>query len=227
MKNLVIFDVCNTVVDTNSTYSYIDYLIKNWVKPRYRFFFHNYFIKKVINWIGLLLNIFWNNIHVNLIKYYFKWLNKNQIEELSIPYFEWYKSKIFKSMDDIIKTQKNNNKIILLSASINPPIDYLKSIYWIEWFSSILEVKDWFYTWRINMPLWWEKEKIFSKKIFNLDKYEKTELYTDNFDDTSLIKFLDTNSKLTIVHIVLTSGNWKNYRNKFFNSYKIEHEFIH
>jgi phosphoserine phosphatase len=112
----------------------------------------------------------------------------------------------------------------LLSASINPPIDYLKERYNLKWFSSLLEEKDWEYTGNLIMWLWGEKEKVFKEKLLNIEKYAEIEFYTDNKDDISLMNyFLAQNKKLKIYVIPY---NNKKYWKDYFSKSKIKYEFV-
>ena len=221
MNKLVIFDVCNTLVDTNSTFSYVDYLLNKWIKPWYRIFFHSRFLGYFYTILYLLFKF---DSKIFLTKKYFKWLSVKKITALSWEYYEWYENKIFPHMLEIINKEKSKAKIILLSASINQPIDYLKDKFQIEWFSSILEEKDGFYTWRVQQSLWWNKEQIFKKWKVNLNNYWSVDLYTDNIDDCWLIKYLNDHCKCVIIHIIPYKN--KRYWNKFFTVNKINYEFM-
>lgn len=221
MRKLIICDVCNTFVDTNSTFSYIDYLLKKWVKPRYKIIFHNRLIWYFYTILYLLFGL---DTKIFLTKRYFKWLNVGKIKVLSKEYYERYESKIFPHMLKIINEGKDTSKIVFLSSSINPPIDFLQDKFWVEWFSSILEEKNWIYTWKVLQPLWWKKEIIFEEWKINLNEYEKIEFYTDNMDDSWLIKYLDKYHNNVNIFIVPYKN--KKHWNKFFSNNKIKYEFM-
>ena len=127
-------------------------------------------------------------------------------------------------MLDIINHEKKTSKIILLSSSINPPIDFLKEKFWIEWFSSKLEEKDWKYTWKVLTPLWWKKETVFEKIMFDLKEYRKIDFYTDNHDDYNLIKYLNQQNNNLKIYI---KSYWnKKYWIRFFSNNRINYEFV-
>lgn len=220
-KDLTIFDVCNTIVDTNSTYSYIDFLLNKWIKPWYKILFHNKLLWYCYHIIYIIL---WFDVKIWFVKKYFKWLNVKKIKKLSLEYFSRYKSKIFLHMLEIINHEKKASRIILLSSSINPPIDFLKEELWIEWFSSILEEKNGIYTWKVLQSLWWKKEEVFKNKYFDLNKYQKIEFYTDNHDDINLIKYLYKQNDNLKIYIM---SYWnKKYWDDFFYINKINYEFM-
>ncbi len=219
--NLVIFDVCNTIVNTNSTYSYIDFLISKWVKTSYKILFHNRIFQFLINWFSFL---FKKNYQIVLIQKYFRWLNVKQTQTISIPFFKWYEKQIFPHMKNIINTEKKLwSHMILLSASINPPIDYLSEKLWIRSYSSKLEEEKWIYTWKVS-PLRWKKERIFINNHIKLSEFSTIELYTDNIDDVWLIKYLKRNSLWLYVHILPYEN--KRYWEKFFKLYDIKHDMM-
>lgn len=221
MKNLIIFDVCNTLVDTNSTFSYVDYLMNKWIKPWYKVFFHNRFFWYFYTLIYLVFKF---DSKIFLTKKYFKWLNVEEIKNLSQEYYERYEKKIFPNMLDVISKERWKSKIILLSASINQPIDYLKNKFQLEWYSSILEEKNGLYTWRVIQSLWWNKESIFEKWKINLNKYSQIDFYTDNWNDVWLIKYLGNHHSCVFIHIIPYKN--KRYWNKFFSINKINYEFM-
>lgn len=221
MKKLIIFDVCNTIVDANSTFSYVDYLIDKWVKPRYKFLFHNRYL-----WYFyiLLYILFHFDLKIYFVKKYFKWLNVDRIESYSKAFYKWYENKIFPDMFDLIESEKNKSKVILLSASINQPIDFLKNKFWVEWFSSVLEEKNGIYTWNVTESLRWKKESIFERWYFKIDEYQWIIFYTDNLDDVWLIKYLNDHNK--DVHICIVPYKNKKYRNNFFTINKYKYEYV-
>lgn len=221
MKKLVIFDVCNTIVDTNSTFSYVDFLIKRWVKSKYNILFHNKFLRYCYFIIYLIFHF---DCKITFTKIYFKQLDVKKIKLLSWEYFERYENKIFPDMLKIINNEKKSFKVILLSSSINPPIDFLKKKLWIEWFSSTLEEKDGKYTWKILQPLWWKKEIVFEKQLFNLKDYREINYYTDNHNDTNLIKYLKEKNNNLKIYI---KSYWnKKYWDNFFSNNKIKYEYL-
>lgn len=220
-NQLIIFDVCNTLVDTNSTFSYVDYLIWKWIKPKYKFLFHN----KYIWYLHTLLYILFHfDSKIYLVKKYFKGLNVDKIESYSKEFYKWYENKIFPNMFDLIKSEKNRSKVILLSASINQPIDFLKSKFWIEWFSSVLEEKNGIYTWNVEEPLRWNKESIFEKWYLKLSNYSWITFYTDNLDDIWLIRYLNNHNKN--VNICIVPYRNKKYWNNYFINNKYKYEFV-
>lgn len=221
MKKLIICDVCNTLVNTNSTFSYVDFLLNKWIKPYYSLIFHNKLLQYFYRFNYLVFNF---DLKVFLIQQYFKWLSVEKIKSLSLEYFKRYENKIFPHMLELINREKTSSKIIFLSSSINPPIDFLQDKFWISSFSSKLEEKDWKYTWKILKPLWWKKEIIFDEWMIDLKEYGKIDFYTDNINDSWLIKYLNIHHKQFKVYIVPYDN--KKYWNKYFSNNNINYEFV-
>lgn len=220
MKRLIIFDVCNTFVKTNSTYSYIKFLINAWIKPFYRYIL---FLKWVSFLYSIVKTLTWLDYEIKFIWFYFKWIEKEKLSEVNNKFFKWYEWQISKKFERIVKNSRWS-KVIFLSAAINPPIDFLKKKFWIDGFSSVLEEKSWIFTWKFVRNLWWQKESIFINNEIPLKTYEHIELYTDNIDDCNLILYLNKETKYLKVNII----PYKNikYRRKFLNSFNINYEFI-
>ena len=219
-NNLVIFDVCNTFVNTNSTFSYVDFLIKKWIKPYYNIIFHS----KIFGLFFTFFNIcFRKDLKIIFVKKYFKWLKEYDLKNISSNFFLWYYWKINHNMKNILKNRIKDSKCIFLSASINQPIDFLKNKFWLEWFSSVLETRNGIYTWKTNISLRWNKEYVFQSWLFNLWDFDNTIYYTDNIDDVWVIKYLNDNSKIFTVNIIPYSNKifWEN----FFSTNEIRHEF--
>lgn len=221
MKKLIIFDVCNTFVDTNSTFSYVDYLINKWIKSWYKTFFHN---RVLWYFYTILYLLFRFDFKIFLTKRYFRRLNVKEIDNLSQEYFKRYENKIFSHMLEIINKEKRTSKVIFLSSSINPPIDFLERKFKVDSFSSKLEEKNWIYTWKVLEPLWWRKEIVFKNKKFDLKNYEEIKFYTDNLDDINLIRYFSKNNKDLKIYI---RSYWdKKYWDDFLNINKIKYEYL-
>lgn len=221
VNKLVIFDVCNTLVDANSTYDYIRFLINHGIKKHYRIFF----IKRYI-WLfyAILNKIFQKDTQREITLRFMKGLKKKDLEEINRKFFQRYDSKIRKDTFDRLILDNRKYDTILLSASINPPIDYLKEKYHLKWFSSQLEEQNWIYTGKLLRSLRGEKEKIFQEGLFTLESYKEVDFYTDNQDDTPLINYLNKLGKDLKVYIIPYNNKW--YRKDYFNLTKIAYEFI-
>ena len=195
--------------------------MSKWIKPWYRNLFHN---QLLWYFYTLLFLLFKFDFRIFLVKRFFRWLRVDEINSLSIDYYNRYEKKIFPSMFSLINSEKKKSKVILLSASINQPIDYLKNKFWIEWFSSILEEKAWIYTWKVIQSLRWNKESIFIEWKFSLNNYDSICFYTDNLDDVWLINYLNNHHK--DINICIIPYKNKKYWKRFFNSNNINYEFL-
>jgi len=222
MKNLIIIDICHTLVKTNTTYSYMKYLMKNWVKPCFNYLFFNKFTTLIIIIFKSLFNI---DIEEKIIALYFKWINLEKLEKINNNYFNRYEKQISLKIFKIIEDNRINNKIILLSAAVNPPIDFLKKKLNLEWYSSKLVEKKWIYNWKFQISLRWKKELIFQKWIFKINWYESIRLYTDNKDDINLMLYLK-NQCTNFKSMIIPYKN-KDYWEKILPKNDINYEFIY
>lgn len=223
MKKLILFDVCWTLVNTNSTYSYINFLIKNWIKSYYKPLFFEKYIWLLYHFLS---KIFKKDIKRDLAVHYMAWLRVSQLQELNNKYYnEFYRYTLKENIFNKLKSLQNRWDIYLLSASINPPIDLLKDNIDVSWFSSTLEEKNWIYTWKLTLDLLWKKENIFFSKKLNIDNYDEIEFFTDNQEDISIINYLNQHNKNFKINIILKNN--KNYWDNYFKNKKIKYEFIY
>ena len=157
MKKLVLFDVCKTLVNTNSTKEYICFLDSNniWNKI-YSRILKNRYLSILLYLINKYLNI---DLSRELVFSFFKWISISNEDKLSKKFFNQYILKKTKIMDILIKYKKNKSyDIYLVSASINQPIDLLANHLWVWSFSTRLIVENNKYTWHVYHDLLWDKE---------------------------------------------------------------------
>ena len=227
MKKLLIFDVCNTIVNTNSTNEYINFLIehnlwnklyKNLLKNKYVLILF-YFIHKYTHY----------NIHRKAIFKFFKWIKLDDVEKINYKFLKLYLSKKTKVMDILTKTKNiNETDIFLISASINQPIDLLSEYLWVKSFSTKMTIKNKKYTGWVEHDLLWNKEFIIKKWAINLKKYHECNIYTDNTSDFNFIKYLNQSSiKSLKVYPVIKNNEQKKKRENFLFNNKVKHEFIY
>lgn len=225
MNNLVLSDVCDTLIDLNSTYDYIKFLCKHnyWNKLLW-FLLNNYFFKL---FSFVIFKITKYDIHRKLTFIFFKNIKRNSLNLINQDFRDFYISKRTKILDKIIEHNNKWEKVVLVSASINPPVDMLWNYLWIDYYSSILEEKNWIYTWKIKNDLLWNKESLLISKELDINKYETVVFYTDNLSDIWFIKSIQNLSKNSKFYIVLKPEKLKNKRLKLLNSNNIKnYEFI-
>ncbi len=217
-KTLVIFDVCWTLYNWNSTIDYIRFLIKKW----YKRYYYPFFLKKYIWIFYVFINkILRKDFSRIIIWNFFKWLKKEEVKKFDKEFSEIY----FKNLINISEIEKyKNEKIILLSASINQPIEILANKFKFDYFCSKLEVKNWIYTWKYIFDLLWKKEIIFEQKFFNILWFDKIIFYTDNMEDISLINYFLKKNKSLELYIVKLKN--EDYWNQKLKNKKLKYEFI-
>lgn len=226
MCRLVLSDVCDTLIDLNSTYDYIKFL-----------YTHNYWNKilwkilnnRSFNLFSYILNrIIWIDFQRKLTPLFFKGIKKSNFSNINKDFREFYISKRTKILDKIIDHKNKWDKVVLVSASINPPIDMLSNYLWIEHYSSILEEnKEWKYTWKIKNDLLWNKESLLKTKKLNLKKYNNVVFYTDNLSDIWFIKAIQRLAKSYKFYLIIKHEKIRNKRTNLLHTNNIKnYEFI-
>ncbi len=225
MKNLILSDVCDTLVDLNSTYDYIKFLCNHNYWNKFLGFLLNNYLFKLFSFIFYKITRY--DIHRNLTFYYFKNMKKVDLKDINQQFRNYYLSKKTNILDSIIDHKNKWDKVVLVSASINPPIDMLWSYLRVDYFSSELEEKDWIYTWKIKEDYLWNKESLFLSKKLDISKYDNVSFYTDNLSDIWFITFIQKLSKNSNFNLIIKSEKIKNKRLKLLHSNNIRnYEFI-
>lgn len=225
MKKLVLFDVCKTLVNTNSTKEYICFLDSNniWNKI-YSRILKNRYLSILLYLINKYLNI---DLSRELVFSFFKWISISNEDKLSKKFFNQYILKKTKIMDILIKYKKNKSyDIYLVSASINQPIDLLANHLWVWSFSTRLIVENNKYTWHVYHDLLWDKEYALKNSDINMRGYDECFLYTDDISDFSLIKFLKLSTNHLKIFPIINNRINEKKRRKFLSNNKIDYEFI-
>lgn len=224
---LVIFDVCWTLIEENSTNFFLTHLYK---KKFYNFFWYLYRKCFFILWpiFGIIYRIFKYDMSRLFLALSFWWAKRQDIEKLINSFEDIYLSKR-KNIHYLKKELDNkNNKVILLSASIWEPIEILTKHYKIQSFTSQLSIKNNRYIWSMDRDLLWKKESIFKSDKIDLSDFYAVDIYTDNLEDVSIINYLKTKEKLDKVSIVINNKENQSYWEKYFISNWIKnYEFIY
>ena len=216
--NLVLFDVCGTLIDGNSTQLYVDYLLENGPV--------NFRAKHYKRWkpfFSLIAWIFRKFFHLDItrliIRKCFSGIKQEEITNLNKKFSSFYLKKLKNHEHFLIEKQKWKT-IILVSASIDPPIQILAEFLSVPYYASKLEQKNNILTWSVTEDLQGRKESIFKDNRINLNDYKKISFYTDNKEDISLISYLHKTKKLEKVNIILLSQDDRLYREHYFTSLK-------
>lgn len=225
MTHLILSDVCDTLIDLNSTYDYIKFLCKHnyWNKVLWKLVNNRYF------WFlcYVAFRFTWLDLQRKLTFLFFKNMKIEDLNKINQSFRKFYISKRTNILDKIIEHKDKWDKIVLVSASINPPIDMLWNYLWVEYFSSELEEKKWIYTWKVKKDLLWNKETLLISKKLDISKYDNVSFYTDNLSDIWLIMFIQKFSKNSKFYLIIKSEKKRNKWLKLLHSNKIKnYEFI-
>lgn len=225
-SRLVVFDVCNTLVDVDSTRFYLDFLEAKW--------YHRFSLLKLLDntilhfFLAAIHKIFKYNIHRTLTFRCFKWIRQNTLDEINPLFFKEYLSKTKDLINHIAKYKASGDMVILLSASIHPPIELLARHLWITSYSSQLATKNGIYTGEVHKDLLGKKESIFKEASINIKDFSEIVLYTDNIEDISLIKYMQEHSLKSKFHIIINNKKIVTKRKHLLSDNKItKYEFIY
>ncbi len=188
-QQTALFDVCNTLTKTNNTHDFIGFVVKE--QPLRHCLFRFYTLISFIITTLHLHHIFKKDYPRQGIISLLKGYTVDEIEQKAKTYVEkLYEKKLFheKIMQILHREQAHNTNIVLISASINPPIQALATKLGITtYYSSELAVRKGVYTGKLHTDLLGKKDTLFENKLHALD-VEHTSFYSDNQDDVLLMK---------------------------------------
>lgn len=189
MKNhkTVFFDVCGTITKTNNTFDFIGFVLKRDNAPKY-FAFRAVVLAVTIARILRIHRLFKEDIARKMAIKLLKGYSVERVGARAKEYSDILERKgLFrKEIITIVKNLKADGaRIILLSASIDPPIrEIAKRLEIEEWYSSELAVDRGLYTGEMSKDLLANKETVlYLIKDF---KKEDSAYYTDNEEDFGL-----------------------------------------
>lgn len=185
-----IFDVCGTITEKENTFSYIYFLQKTVFQKVW--FFCTWFI-------GLLLSpVFGGNYAEQRIIKLMRGYSQEELDDEAKKYAHYLKNHnlfITELLKTVQKKQKNTQRAVLMSASIEPPIKAIANLLKIkEYHATTLGFNNSKCTGLIKDNLWGRKHT----RLKNA-KISKYEVYTDNRSDLDLVNgsqeaFIVTNS---------------------------------
>ena len=200
---LVVFDVCDTLYYSNTTFDFIEYHTKHQLIKRLLFKIYTSKISPLF-----ILGVFYNKIfNCDIIKdFSIKLLEGDSKERLysSAENFldQVLKSKKILELHDVLKNSKEQSRVILLSASIDPVIFAISKKLEVPFFSSELEYDNNLCTGKLKVDLTGEKETKLSTKDFM-----QMTVYSDNLSDANLM--LKAKSAYAIIHNSSQKQFWK------------------
>jgi len=188
---IAIFDVCGTITKTNNTTDFISFVLK---ESRLKHFL----FKLIYTFFFLLSTLRLNKLFKEDIAriVFIKFLKNYSYNEIKLKAKEYVnllykKDLINNNILDIIKKEKyDKDKIILISASIDPPIiEIAKKLGIKEFFSSKLEIIDGKYTGKLKLDLLGKKELILKRKLKKIN-FLNSSFYSDNIEDLTIMKII-------------------------------------
>lgn len=216
--DLYLFDICDTLYKTNTTFGYINFVLKQ----------TNSYIKYSLLWlISSRLSPFYylsafvyTQWHFDLPKLlairYLKGFSKNTLYELGVMYFEQdlKKLQISKTHNMLNKLKKEGKEIILISSSLDPVVNSIATSLNVKYFSSLLEYKSNVCTGKIKKDLTGKKHDILIE-LNELKAYESVGVISDNYSDLALLKMAD--EKWVVLNSNKMKKKWGNLDAHYLN----------
>lgn len=203
MKKVAIFDCCGTITKTNNTFHFINFVTKDSLIKRVLFRF--IVALNVLNLSRLSRTDFTRTLAIGLLRGY----STGEIHQKTEKYVELIKQKKLFNSQVISLIQKEKNEkdaVLLISASINPPIEELARTLDIgEYFASQLEIKNNKYTGKLKYDLLNNKGAV-TKDLKNLD-FKNSSFYSDNFEDLEVMQKFG--SSYPVVPSPQAEAKWK------------------
>ena len=205
-KKVVIFDICGTLYNSNTTFDFLSYSFSN--KRIFRYFSNLYksFVWKAIN------KILRDYLHFDLTRkialLFLKGIERKQLYQM----VEWYYDGFLKSKEnsEIINRLRSylsdsENRVILLSATIDPVAKIIsRSLGCVEFYSTELEYEDGICEGRIRQDLLGGKITV----LHSLGITDRVDdFYTDDFSDD---KVLDIAKQKHIIVYEKYRKRWEN-----------------
>ena len=187
MKNIVVFDICGTLYQSNTTYDFLLYYFKSIKSKKLKSFRRNFSIPfKVIFKLMILLKVDYY-IRQRLIKY-IKGEPVDLVEKVATKFVrEILVNRKIAFTQNLIKENIIDTEIevILISASIEPVVKAIANELGVEnYFSTLLDTENDVFTGRIKKEMQGNKLPMF-EKIKNNDTAYLT-FHTDNKEDLPL-----------------------------------------
>ena len=206
---IVIFDVCDTIYKTNTTFFFLDCYFKNNKKF--------YIFRKLTRFYPLIvLNyIFYKFFKKDFIRLYAtSFLKGEEIKKVKSFSAELVKTKLSElintSVEKMIKEYKNEGyQVVLMSGSYDFLIEQVAKYFTTDLFyASKLKVSENFYTGKYEDDILMNKFQLF-KKDFKF--FDKLSVVSNNKTDLELMKFADQSFAVCLKQS--DENFWKKYNN--------------
>jgi phosphoserine phosphatase len=187
-NSIVFFDLCETLYDVNTTFSFLDFFFDNNKKYKFFRFISKLKVSKLLNYI--LIEFF----HFDIIRTFaIRFLKNISVSELKyeLPkYLDLIKEKKIEVSNNLLLEAINSkSEIYLISASLDFIVDFFEKLNGFTGsVSTTLEVIDDRFTGLIKRDLLGNKD-IEIKRI--LKKSKKSYFITDNLSDANCINIVD------------------------------------
>jgi HAD superfamily phosphoserine phosphatase-like hydrolase len=206
-KSVIIFDICGTLFDSNTTFDFLDFLLLHNSKYNLLKKIKKNILFKVINKLILKLTKFdlLKVLSVKFLKNYTKEELEKKAEEF---YMEYLKQREKREIVEILTNHvKRGDEVVFLSATLDFLANTIAREYNVpDIYSSRLQYKNKICGGKVELDLLKKKEITFKNEIIK-EGYEYT-FYTDNTQDYKLLQ------KVHYPNVILTEKNKKFFDRK-------------
>lgn len=209
---LAIFDICNTLYRSNTTYDFLLFYFKRNNRKKYTKFKRNFSIPAKVLWKAL--GVFGRNKTVR--SYLINFIKDEPVEQVARE-ADCFVSEVLEhrkikyTHDALKKLKKTDCTIFLMSASIEPVVQAIAENLEIKTFmASTLVKSNGTYLGKLRNDLEGKKDKVLTSLI-DLKRFEKIEVFSDNIEDLQLLQLADN------AHVMTTENNYTFWLNADLN----------
>ena len=207
--DVVVFDVCDTLFYSNTTFDFISFVLKqrkSWVKNMV----YQLLTRKLS---PVFLFLFWLNkltardYHKNFALKILAGLSKEELNNFGLQFYEQclQKKKIKETFRHLAEEMEKGKKIILASSGIEPVIATIADQLKVQYICSQLEYENGIFTGSLISDCTGKKHELIGK-LLNEEEKKTMTVFTDNYSDKVLIQ--QAKHKFVIIYGEKQKSKW-------------------
>lgn len=208
MSHLIFCDICNTLIDSNTTFDFVKYVVEKIGGIRKTVFF--LFASRYSPfYYGLL--IFHRYLHKDLFRqaivYLLCGISRSHLHDLGLEcYQQILRKKINLKVEKLLIELQSSGVLFFLSSSLDPVVSPIAHNYEADYFSSELDYADGKASGTFKIDLTGRKHWVATKIMQNYPGAKIT-VITDNRSDFDLVKLADR--RIIVIHKEEDKIYWK------------------
>jgi phosphoserine phosphatase len=207
---MIIFDVCNTLYKSNTTFDYIKYVLKkeNQIFKLYYFYLLNNKYSPIFTFLFIINKIAKKDFNKSISLKLLKGFTKIKLEKYAEKFYTEYlvTTEINETKKILSDAIIEHNKVILLSSSIEPVVKTIANNLNVSYFSTTLNFNNNVFTGEIKHDLTGKKHNCLPLNIIS-----ESTVVTDNFTDYKILQLAA--KKIIVVNSKADMGKWKSLLN--------------